>query len=121
MRENYIEQTLRNAIKQQGGWCIKWVAPGTAGVPDRICILPGGIVAFVELKAPGKSVAKGGLQAFWQQELHRLGCYAYIVSTPGEARSLADYLGSVSKALTVVEHPSLPGKAVKWAQRDGKL
>lgn len=32
---------------------IKWVAPNMAGVPDRIVLLPGGVVRFVELKRPG--------------------------------------------------------------------
>ena len=61
MRENAVERTLRNEIKRQGGWCLKFVSPGTAGVPDRICLLPGRVIAFVELKAPGKAVREGSL------------------------------------------------------------
>lgn len=125
MRESYIEQTLRNGIKQQGGWCLKWVSPGTAGVPDRICILPGGIVAFVELKAPGKKIAPGGLQEFWQRELHHLGQRAYVVTTPQEARNLADYLGQQSRAVTAEPFPRKPGKAtaaaIREAQNDNDL
>mgnify|MGYP002750418290 CR=1 FL=1 len=50
MRENVIERALREDIKKKGGWCLKFVSPGTAGVPDRICLLPGGVIAFVEVK-----------------------------------------------------------------------
>lgn len=54
MREAAIEQYLRRACAAQGVQCYKWVSPSCVGVPDRILIFPFGLVAFVELKAPGK-------------------------------------------------------------------
>jgi hypothetical protein len=54
MLEKTIEQRLRDKAKSAGGRAFKWVSPGFAGVPDRIVILPGGRIIFVELKAPGK-------------------------------------------------------------------
>jgi DsbC/DsbD-like thiol-disulfide interchange protein len=54
MREKEIEKKLKEAVKKAGGWCVKWVSPGNSGVPDRICLFPGGRIVFVELKAPGK-------------------------------------------------------------------
>lgn len=53
MREREIEQYLVKQAKEAGGKAYKWTSPGNAGVPDRIVMLPGGRVAFVELKAPG--------------------------------------------------------------------
>lgn len=50
MREAEIEKRLRNGIRQIGGRCYKFVSPGNAGVPDRIVVLPGGKIVFVELK-----------------------------------------------------------------------
>ena len=50
MKERDIEVLLRDGVKQLGGKAYKWVSPGNAGVPDRIVILPGGKVIFVELK-----------------------------------------------------------------------
>jgi len=38
-----------------GGMAVKFTSPGLDGVPDRIVLLPGRKIAFVELKAPGKS------------------------------------------------------------------
>ena len=111
MRENAVERTLRNEIKRQGGWCLKFVSPGTAGVPDRICLLPGGVIAFVELKAPSKKVKADSLQAFWGKELQRLGFRWHEVSTTEEARRLAGELGKTSREITG-EMPSLPGKEV---------
>lgn len=117
MRENYIEKVLRQEVKRQGGWCLKFVSPGTAGVPDRICILPGGVLAFVETKAPGRDVAKDGLQAFWQTELCSLGQKAYVVSTPQGARELARELGRFSKEACGGQQPGAPGKRTAAALR----
>lgn len=111
MRESAVERVLQKSIKQQGGWCLKFVSPGTAGVPDRICLLPGRVLAFVELKAPGKHVRDGGLQEFWGRELQRLGFRWYEVSTTEEARRLAADLGRASRETTGTK-PTKPGKEV---------
>lgn len=51
MRERDIEKKLLNAVRNMGGEAFKWVSPGNDGVPDRIVMLPGGRLIFVELKA----------------------------------------------------------------------
>ena len=52
MRESQIEARLSREVKHAGGLCLKWVSPGCTGVMDRIVLLPGGRVIFVELKEP---------------------------------------------------------------------
>ncbi|PTY76688.1 nuclease, partial [Heyndrickxia sporothermodurans] len=54
MRERDIEIYLRDEVKKIKGRAYKFESPGNAGVPDRLVILPGGRVFFIELKAPGK-------------------------------------------------------------------
>lgn len=54
MLEKEIEQYLVKQTKAAGGRAYKFVSPGNNGVPDRIVMLPGGRIAFAELKAPGK-------------------------------------------------------------------
>lgn len=71
MRETVIESRLRKAVEAAGGWCVKWVAPGITGVPDRIIIMPGGRVYFAETKAPGKT--ERHRQRYVQQRLRKLG------------------------------------------------
>lgn len=53
-RENKVEKYLRERIKELRGECLKFTSPGRTGVPDRIVILPGGQLIFVELKRPKK-------------------------------------------------------------------
>ncbi|MEG2869954.1 MAG: VRR-NUC domain-containing protein [Clostridium sp.] len=50
MREKEIEKILVDEVKKLGGRAYKWVSPGNDGVPDRIVILPGQRLIFVELK-----------------------------------------------------------------------
>lgn len=54
MLEKDIEQKLIQPIRKIGGLCLKFETPGYTGVPDRIILLPGGIVRFVETKNKGK-------------------------------------------------------------------
>lgn len=54
MREKEIEKKLALEVKKLGGLAVKFVSPGFDGMPDRILLMPGGKMAFVEVKAPGK-------------------------------------------------------------------
>ncbi|ECG8599328.1 VRR-NUC domain-containing protein [Salmonella enterica subsp. salamae] len=54
-RENLIEKHLVAEVKKAGGIAYKFVSPGRRSVPDRIVLLPGGRLVFVECKAPGKA------------------------------------------------------------------
>ena len=54
MREKTIEQHLVKAVKNSGGIAPKLVSTGFDGMPDRLVLLPGGKIGFVEVKVPGK-------------------------------------------------------------------
>lgn len=53
MREKLIEQKLIRAVSAVGGLAVKFVSPGFDGMPDRLVMLPGSNMAFVEVKAMG--------------------------------------------------------------------
>lgn len=80
MREKIIENKLKNTIKEKGGLCLKFVSPGFDGVPDRIILLPGGIIAFAELKAPGKKLRP--LQERRKRQLESLGFSVFCIDNP---------------------------------------
>ena len=75
MREKHIEQKLTKTVKNIGGLALKFVSPNFNGVPDRLILLPGGKIAFVELKAPGKKMR--ALQIKRKGQLEALGFKVY--------------------------------------------
>lgn len=65
-----------------GGWCLKLVCPGFTGLPDRLILLPGGRMAFAELKRPGQHERQR--QAFVQSRLRKMGFRVFSgVDCPG--------------------------------------
>lgn len=66
-REKQIEKYLRLRVEERGGVCMKFVSPGQDGVPDRIVVMPGGRVYFVELKTK-----TGKLSRIQKYQLKRL-------------------------------------------------
>lgn len=72
MRERDIEIYLRDQVKKIKGRAYKFESPGNSGVPDRLVLLPGGRVFFIELKAPGKKSRP--LQVAQQRKIASLGC-----------------------------------------------
>lgn len=77
MREKLIEGKLVEAVKAVGGICPKFVSPGFDGMPDRLVLLPGGKIAFVEVKAPGCSPRP--LQKVRYVMLRRLGFKVFVL------------------------------------------
>ncbi len=98
--EKSIENVLRKAVEDEGGVCLKWTCPGHRGVPDRMVLFPGGIIAFVELKRPGVKVKAGGLQEWWRQRLVEFGFRCYEISTVKQVQQLVFQLSTESFALT---------------------
>ena len=82
MQEKSIEQKLVQAVKAMGGIAPKFVCPGYDGMPDRIILLPGGRIAFVEVKATGRKPRP--LQLHRHGLLRRLGFKVFVLDTAGQ-------------------------------------
>ena len=79
MLEKTIENKLTLAVKKAGGIAVKFVSPSFAGMPDRLVLLPDGVIAFVELKAPGQKPRP--LQEARHRLLRRLGFQVYVIDS----------------------------------------
>lgn len=80
MREKTVESKLVKAVKAMGGLAPKFISPGLDGVPDRLVLLPGGKMAFIELKAPDKKLRP--LQVRRKKQLESLGFLVYCMDRP---------------------------------------
>lgn len=79
MYEREIERKLVARTKAMGGIAPKFTSPGFDGMPDRLILLPGGRMAFAELKAPGKKPRP--LQETRHKLLRRLGFKVYVIDS----------------------------------------
>ena len=92
MREKTIEGKLVKAVKIMGGLAPKFVSPGLDGVPDRLVLLPGGRIAFIELKAPGKELRP--LQVRRKRQLEALGFSVYCIDRPEQIGEILNEIQS---------------------------
>ena len=79
MLEKEIEKKFALAVKRAGGIAPKFVSPGFAGMPDRLVLLPDGVIAFAELKAPGQKPRP--IQEARHRLLRRLGFRVYVIDS----------------------------------------
>ncbi len=86
MREKVTEQKLVSAVKKLGGICPKFMSPGFDGIPDRIVLLPGGHIAFVEVKA--MDCKPRPLQLARHGLLRRLGFKVYVLDDERQIRGI---------------------------------
>lgn len=77
MREKEIEKKLVEETKRRKGLAVKFVSPGFDGMPDRILLLPGGKIVFVEVKAQGRKPRP--LQLVRHATLRRLGFTVFVL------------------------------------------
>ncbi|MFH1152961.1 MAG: VRR-NUC domain-containing protein, partial [Pseudomonadota bacterium] len=75
---------------RRGGKSFKWASPALKGVPDRLVMLPGGKVGFLELKAPGKKPTT--LQQYYLDVLSSLGFTAGYADTKESVNQFLDRL-----------------------------
>lgn len=83
MPEKEVERYLCQQVKKKlGGMALKFVSPGLSGVPDRLVLMPGGKITFVETKAPSKKLRV--LQKYVYGMIAALGFEVRMIDTkPG--------------------------------------
>ena len=88
--EKVIERRLVELVKSKGGLCIKLLSDQMSGLPDRMCLLPGGQIIFAELKTTGKKPRK--IQVFVHNRLRDLGFRVEVIDSTSGVTDLIDSL-----------------------------
>lgn len=87
--ESVTEDYLYLHAKKRGGRAFKWT-PTIAGVPDRMVLLPGGVIVFVELKQQGEKPT--AVQEVWHARLRALGFRVEVIDSKAGVDALLDEL-----------------------------
>lgn len=92
MRESEIENYLKMAVKKMGGLAIKLNSMSMSGLPDRMVLLPIGVILFVELKRPGGKARP--LQMATHRILRKLGFDVYVIDSKKQIEEVLNRYGS---------------------------
>lgn len=78
--EKHLERLLKSTVENtMNGLCLKLLSQHMVGLPDRLCLLPGGRAFFVEVKTTGKKPRK--IQEFVHKRLRSLGFRVYTLDS----------------------------------------
>ena len=85
--EKKLEHSLKNSVEVKlKGLCLKLLSAHITGLPDRLCLFPGGRILFVELKTTDKKPRK--IQTFVHNKLRGLGFRVEVVDTSEQIESI---------------------------------
>ena len=77
--EKVIERKLVEAVKANGGMCIKLLCDNLLGLPDRLVLMSHSKIAFVELKTTGQKPRR--IQAYMHKKLRALGFRVEVIDS----------------------------------------
>ncbi len=97
--ESKLEKYFCRELEKLGCLTFKFVSPGCAGVPDRIVILPTGVVGFVEMKTDKGELSP--IQALIIERLKKQKTIVEVVRGKAEAdcliKSVELYLAEIKE------------------------
>lgn len=89
--EKVIERKLVEAVKANGGMCIKLLCDNLLGLPDRMVLMPHSKIAFAELKTTGQKPRR--IQVFMHNRLRNLGFRVEVIDT---TKGINDFINSLN-------------------------
>lgn len=92
--EKVIERKLVEAVKANGGMCIKLLCDNLLGLPDRMVLMPHSKIAFVELKTTGQKPRR--VQVFMHKKLRALGFRVEVIDTTEGVNNFIDNINYVN-------------------------
>jgi hypothetical protein len=91
-KEKTLEKKFSKIAKDLGGLSFKLPAVFCMGLPDRLCLLPGGLVFFAEIKSTGAKPTK--IQNLMHDRIRALGFKVFIIDS---TESLIDSFDNIIK------------------------
>ncbi|MGM9555066.1 MAG: VRR-NUC domain-containing protein [Oscillospiraceae bacterium] len=97
--ERDVESRLVSRAAALHGACVKFIPDNKRGMPDRIVMLPGGVLVWVETKKP-KGGALSAVQKHRHKQLGALGQRVCVCWTIEQVDKLMDALAHESERVT---------------------
>lgn len=95
LREASVEAAFVRLLRRHALMSLKLNVAGQRGWPDRLVLLPGGEVVFVELKRPGAKARR--LQEHIHKRLAALGFRIAVCDDPIKAAAFVMRFGALDK------------------------
>lgn len=92
--EKVFERELSKFVEDRGGMAIKLLSQFIKGLPDRMFLLPGGVVVFVEFKSTGKKPTK--IQSYIHAKIRARGFDVYVVDSVETFEIAKDYINEIT-------------------------
>lgn len=86
--EKLLETKLKKSTEKMGGWCIKMLSTHLTGLPDRVCLFPGGIIFFAEIKTTKKKAKK--IQILVHHKIRKLGFDVHLIDTSAQINQILE-------------------------------
>lgn len=96
--EKVFERELSKYVDDNGGMAVKLLSQFIKGLPDRMFLLHGGVVVFVEFKSTGKKTTK--IQTYIHTKIRVLGFPVFVVDSVGsyeETKRIIDHLMTIKR------------------------
>lgn len=77
--EKVFERELSKFVEEREGMAVKLLSQFIKGLPDRMYLLHGGVVVFVEFKSTGKKPTK--IQSYIHAKIQARGFLVYVVDS----------------------------------------
>ena len=87
-RESTVEKYLVRKVKLYGGMAIKLNPIGMVGLPDRLILMPGAKIMFVEVKRPGEKPR--AIQIQIHNRLRNLGFRVEVVDNKEQIKEILE-------------------------------
>ena len=90
MLEKHIEAKVCEHARQRGLLVYKFTSPARAAVPDRLFVLPGGRVFFVEFKRKGERPTAPQTREHARLQAH--GVSVFVIDNVADGQALIDVM-----------------------------
>lgn len=77
---------MSSSVKSLGGMCLKLLSAHISGLPDRLCLFPGGTLLFVEVKSTGQKPKR--IQKYIHERLRKLGFDVEVIENTDQLKEL---------------------------------